>query len=286
MRQRSMTCTSVALLVLVTAVLLAGCTSNSTADAPGKQNGSAETTFTPGAAATPDQLQNGRGVGYFCDGETVVPVRLDARADDAQGVIEALLAGPTPEAKAAGYTSAIPAATELRRMTVEKGTATIDLSSEFGSAADASSMELRVAQIVFTLTRDPAVKRVVFKIGGKPVDTLGADGPSLAGAQTRGDWERTAPAVLIEAPVLGDSVASPFQVTGTASVPGRRFEISFKGADGFTTATAQVSVEGSGTARGVFKKKLTVSPGEGALMPWYLSSGKLVYPMRVPLVIR
>ena len=231
----------------------------------------------------------GPAVGYFCDGDTVVPVRLDAQTDDALGTLEALFEGPTPAAKAAGYTSAIPATSKVLGVDIDGKTAEVDVSSEFGSAGDggsASLMRLKFAQVVFTLTRNPAVKQVVFKINGEPMDALGSEGKSLTEPQTRADWEDSSPAVLVETPVLGDKVSTPVHASGTALVPTGMFSLSFKATDGFTVATDKIKVEGSGTVRGSFESTLAVDAGSGSLVPWYVTKdGKLAYPMRVPIVV-
>ena len=277
-------------LVLLTALLLTGCASKSASDSSNTKDGSTATTFTPGAAGPSGAVDAGRAVGYFCDGEAVVPVRLDARADDVLGGLEALFAGPTPAAKAVGYTSAIPAGSRVLNVDIDAGTATVDVSTEFGSGGGSSSMQLRVAQVVFTLTRDPAVKQVVFKMDGKPVTALGGEGLSLAEPQTRKDWESASPKILVETPVLGDSISGLADVAGTAFVPLGRFKLSLKGADGFTIATVQVSVEGSGTVRASFDESLTITAdaGKATITPWYASSadGSRVIPMQVPVVVK
>lgn len=263
--------TRLLLLALVLTLLLAGCGQNGDAD----------------DADSADSVLEGPAVGYFCDGETVVPVRLDAKADDALGTLEALFEGPTPVAKAANYTTAIPAGAKVLGVEVDGDTATVDVSTEFGSGGGSTSMQLRVAQVVFTLTRDPGVKQVVFTMNGKPIDALGGEGLSLSEPQTRSDWEKASPAILIEVPVLGDTVSSPVHVEGTAFVPSGLFSVSFTGTDGLTVATDKVKVEGSGTARASFDSTLSLDPGSGSLVPWYVSAegGKLAYPMRVPVVV-
>ena len=106
-----------------------------------------------------------------------------------------------------------------------------------------------VAQIVYTLTQFPNVRGVVF------ADTR-VPGKGL----TRADMEDFTPAILVESPVVGETVTGPIRVTGTANT----FEANFilrleargkKLAERFATATS-----GNGT-RGTFDA--TIAPPAG-----------------------
>lgn len=275
-------------LVLVATLLLAGCSGNTADSARSKSPTDAETGFAPGSDEASD-AREGRTVGYFADGAKLVPVRLEARADDPVGTLEALCAGPTEEAVEASYTTAIPAGTRALDVTVDGDTATVDLSSEFASGSDSPSMKLRVAQVVFTLTKHPAVKEVRFEVDGKPVSALGDSGLSITKPQTRADWEEFSPEVLVESPVLGDTVSSPLTITGSARVPASRFKLAIAGADGFqvvsatTTATAEVGV------RGDFERTLEfeLPAGAGTVVTSYAAPGGTRVPsMEVPVLVR
>lgn len=79
-------------------------------------------------------------------------------------------------------------------VTIVKGTATVGLQH---------ATEIEEAEIVFTLTQFPTVKRV---------DIAGRTG------LTRANFQRYVPPILVESPPPGSTVASTFHVSGTASV--------------------------------------------------------------------
>ncbi len=109
-------------------------------------------------------------------------------------------------------------------MTIEDGTARVDLSDEFASGGGSLSMQARVAQVVYTLTQFRTVKRVDFWIDGGLVETLGGEGLDLSAGQTRADWEELLPAIFVETPAVGDVITgSRLAVRGSASV----FEATF-----------------------------------------------------------
>lgn len=88
----------------------------------------------------------------------------------------ALLAGPTPEERAAGLSSEIPEGTRLRAIVVGGGVAAVDLSAAIERGGGSSSMQGRVWQIVFTGTQFPAVSRVRILIEGESRQALGGEG--------------------------------------------------------------------------------------------------------------
>jgi hypothetical protein len=156
---------------------------------------------------------------------------------------EALLAGPNDFERSTGMSSEIPAGTKLIKLNVADGTATVDLSNDFQSggmaALPALAMQLRVAEVVFTLTQFDGVQRVTITLDGKPIDG--------AADLRRTDLEVVTPKILAESPVPGDSVTSPVKVSGIANVFEGTVSYSVNAPDGaeldhgFTTATGQGS---------------------------------------------
>ena len=71
--------------------------------------------------------------------------------------MEDLLAGPNPLEARAGVTTVIPAGTRLLGLTISKGVATVDLSSEFESGGGSASMFARLAQVACTLDQFPTL---------------------------------------------------------------------------------------------------------------------------------
>jgi spore germination protein GerM len=58
-----------------------------------------------------------------------------------------------------GIGTLVPADTRRLGLDISGGTATIDLSSEYQSGGGSPSMTARLAQVVYTLTQFPIVKR-------------------------------------------------------------------------------------------------------------------------------
>lgn len=132
--------------------------------------------------------------------------------------VKQLLAGPTDEETVADVGTVIPAGTRFLALDIDGGTATVDLTSEYESGGGSASMFARLAQVVYTLTEFPTVERVSFMLDGEPVDVFSGEGIVLEKPVTRTDYEELLPPILVDSPSFGDSVSSPFEVTGTANV--------------------------------------------------------------------
>jgi sporulation and spore germination protein/immunoglobulin-like protein involved in spore germination len=169
-------------------------------------------------------------------------------------VLPLLLQGPSAEEVAAGVGTAIPAGTRYLKVTIgEDGTATVDVSSEYESGGGSASMFARLAQVVYTLTELPHVKRVSFELDGKPVDVFSGEGIVLEKPVTRADYEDQLPPILVTSNVFGAKVSSPVRVSGNANV----FEANVTGrildengkelVSRFTTATCGTGCRGDFT---------------------------------------
>jgi hypothetical protein len=155
-----------------------------------------------------------------------------------RAALTALLAGPTDAERAAGETSAIPAATTLRGVKLRDGEATVDLSGEFATGGGTLSMTARVTQVVFTATQFTNVDRVTFWIDGEPVETLGGEGLMLDEPQQRSDVSyELSGSVIIDSPQPGATVTSPIRVTGEGDV----YEAQFPIESGATASGSAVS---------------------------------------------
>lgn len=168
----------------------------------------------------------------------------------ARGAMEALLAGPNAVERGLGMGSAIPAGTRLLGITIEGGTATVDLSREFESGGGSLSMTTRVAQVVYTLTQFETVDRVTIRLDGKDVDAIGGEGVPAKNL-ARDDFRDNTPLILVESPRPGEEVGTQIRVTGTSNT----FEaaLSWEVRDssgkvireGFATATAGTGTWGT-----------------------------------------
>ena len=226
---------------------------------------------------------------YFIRAEKVGPARRPAvAATPARSAVEALLAGPSAADGNAGLTTAIPTGTQLLGLDIASGTATVDLSGSFGSGGGSLSMQERVAQLVYTLTQFPTVQQVSFHIDGKPATSLGGEGLIIDTPQTRAAWESATPAILLESPLPGDTVASPIVINGTANTFEATFQVRLVDAGGskvyehYVTATS-----GTGT-RGTFHESIAfrgAAPGPGTLEVFEVSAkdGSEINSVKVPV---
>ncbi|WP_422739865.1 Gmad2 immunoglobulin-like domain-containing protein [Micromonospora sp. WMMD729] len=110
--------------------------------------------------------------------------------------LDELAAGPTPAEAATGMVTLLPGGVEVTR--IADGVATL---GPVPSGDDPTDRRLREAQVVWTLTQFPTVRRVRFA-GAAPVGR--ADYPGLL-----------AP-IVVTGPSVGDRVTAPLAVTGTA----------------------------------------------------------------------
>ena len=180
---------------------------------------------------------------YFLRGEKIGAAQRPAPHGKVAGAaaLAALLAGPTAEERAAGRHSEIPAGTVLQGLAVHGGVATVDLSGRFESGGGSLSMLARLAQVVFTLTQFPSVERVQFKLDGQPVEAFGGEGVILAAYATRRAFADLAPAILVESPAVGETVASPLRLQGAALVFEATFLAHIVAEDGRTIAEQVVT---------------------------------------------
>jgi germination protein M len=165
--------------------------------------------------------------------------------------MEDLLAGPTPLEASAGVSTVIPAGTRLLGLTVSKGVATVDLSSEFESGGGSASMSARLAQVACTLDQFPTVKGVSFELDGQLVDVFSGEGIVLDHPVRCRDYEDLLPVILVEHPSIGQRVESGITVSGSANVFEANVTVRVLDAGGtemsrgFTTATCGTGCRGT-----------------------------------------
>lgn len=204
---------------------------------------------------------------YFLRDGKVAPVSrgvvAGSESDLAGAAVEELVAGPEGDTH---LESAIPDNTEAGSVEVNGNLAIVQLTPEPKNRAAR-------AQIVYTLTALPELKRVSFG-GGAAVG--------------RKAFEQQTPAILVESPLPDESVESGFEVTGTANTFEATFNYELKDAGGkvlrknFVTATS-----GSGT-RGTFKFTVPYKidqPQQGRLLVFELSAadGSRINESEIPL---
>ena len=180
---------------------------------------------------------------YFVRNELVATAGRAATAPAvARGALTELLAGPDDFETGIGMTTEIPEGTELLGVDITDGAATVDLSGEFQSGGGSLSMQLRVAEVVFTLTQFPTVETVSFELDGEAVEFIGGEGIDATDV-TRAEMSNVTPFILVESPVPGETVEDTFEVTGISNTFEANVQYRLVGGDGtvldegFTTAT-------------------------------------------------
>ena len=173
-------------------------------------------------------------------------------------------------------------------MTIDDAVATVDLSEEFASGGGSLSMGARLAQVVYTLTQFPTIETVSFMLEGVPVEALGGEGIILDVPVGRADFEEFTPAIFVEAPAVGDEVASPMRVWGTGNTFEAAFMVTLLGPDGeIVFEEPAMATSGTGT-RGTFDLTFTWAEalsGEGTLVVWESSAkdGEPINVVEIPV---
>jgi germination protein M len=244
-------------------VALASCGTGGAGSAGPVPTGGAATTV-PGSNTTPTVLTGGTGTEptgqkpiryevWFHRGEQLFLVSRTSEFTPRVGAaaMEHLLAGPTDPERVEGVQTQIPDGTELLGLSIDKGIARVDLTSEFESGGGSASMTMRLAQVVYTLTQFPSVKGVRFALDGETIDVLGGEGVVIDHPLTRKDYAELQPAIVVESPAIGDTVRNPVTVSGTANVFEANVTVLILDASGkeiartFTTATCGTGCRGT-----------------------------------------
>lgn len=237
------------------------------------------------ATATPREVH--AAVYFLHQGKLSAAPRTVTGPATAAAALRALLAGPNGYERRHDRATAIPSGTTLRSLAVRDRVATVDLSGRYDDASG-TPVESRLAQVVFTATGFPGVEKVRFRVDGAPPAGLGtaATGRPLA----RADFEELSPAVLVESPLLGDTVATPLRVHGTANTFEAEFRLRISDGSGREIADVRVSAtSGSGT-RGTFDVTVpyrAAGGGPGTLTAYVLSAedGRRIVVATVPLTL-
>jgi sporulation and spore germination protein/immunoglobulin-like protein involved in spore germination len=176
------------------------------------------------------------------DSSGLVPVLREVPSTKAvaMAAMAALLDGPT-ESEAGAMSSAVPAGSRLLGLTIKDKVATVDLSSEFESGGGSASANIRLGQVVYTLTQFSTVTSVVFQIEGRTVTVFGSEGIVLDGPVARADYVSLLPAIFVDRPAYGAALGNPGRVTGSAQdVFEATFRITLLDGAGKTIADQQV----------------------------------------------
>jgi sporulation and spore germination protein/immunoglobulin-like protein involved in spore germination len=190
---------------------------------------------------------------WFLRGEQLVRERRSHQKTPfvATAAMRDLLAGPSPAELESGLGSAIPAGTRLLGISIKKGVATVDLTSEYQSGGGSLSMQARLGQVVYTLTQFSTVRGVRFHLDGSPVNVFSGEGIVLDHPVGRKDYENLLPVIAVESPVAEARATSPLTVSGSANVYEANVTVKVLDENGhvlaktFTTATCGTGCRGT-----------------------------------------
>jgi germination protein M len=190
---------------------------------------------------------------WFAEGETLFATYRSQERTPRVGsaALEALLRGPDEFEQGYGLSSAIPEGTQLLGLRIEDGIAYVDLTSEFESGGGTLSMQMRLAQVVYTLAQFPTVEGVLFSLDGEQVDVIGGEGIVVDQPLRRRDFRDLLPAILVTSPALGQTVGNPVVIRGSANVFEANVSVEVLDASGqeiastFTTATCGTGCRGT-----------------------------------------
>jgi len=258
---------------------------------PSESTPGTATPRSPTGGSTGTQAKQIRTAVYFLHGEQVSPAPRSVTAPaTATGAVRVLLNGPNRYERDHSRTTAIPAGTKLHSVAVHNHVATVDLSGRYDDGGGSLSMRARLAQVVFTVTRFPGIHEVRFELDGKPVKYFGGEGIVLNGPVGRADFEDLTPAVLVESPLIGDTMRTPVRVWGSANTFEAVFRLKVTDVTGRTAADVRVTATSGTGTRGTFDVTFpykAARTGPGLLTAYYLSpkDGKPVTVDTVPLTV-
>jgi hypothetical protein len=230
---------------------------------------------------------------WFLDGEQLARQTRSQEATPfvATAAMNALLAGPTGAEAKAGLATSVPVGTKLLGISIKKGVATVDLTSQYQSGGGSLSMKARLAQVVYTLTQFPTVRAVLFHLDGEPVNVFSGEGIVLDHPVGRKDYEDLLPAITVDKPAAGARVSSPVDVSGSANVFEANVTVKVLDENGnvvghtFTTATCGTGCRGTYSVPVTFKVgreqpgSIVVTDDDAA------GTGTPPHQVRVPVVL-
>jgi hypothetical protein len=232
--------------------------------------GSDSTTATGSTTRTPTgttTLRTSVVVYYVRDGKMGAAGRTVPKTPAiGSAALEELFAGPTDSEQAAGLSTAVPAETKVESLDVSAGLATVKLNHALDPVG--------TAQVVFTLTHFPSVKRVAVN-GGPP--------------QTRKALEDLSPIILVEEPTPDETVTSPFEVSGTSDTFEATLQLQLTDGDGNTLSKQFVTATSGTGTRGTFSGLLPFKAPAGTQLVLHAyedsaEDGSRIHEVKVPLV--
>lgn len=177
-------------------------TASQAATASTETTGSTSTTPADGTSATnpplpPDSTVKTMKVKlYFGYEDRVMAVTREVPYSQAvaKTAMLELLKGPSAEElKGLKLHNEIPKGTKVLGVILDGNTIRVDLSKEFDDGGGTLSMDMRLAQVVYTMTQYSTIESVEFYMEGKKVKVFGGEGIMLDGPQRPEDYYNRVP---------------------------------------------------------------------------------------------
>jgi len=246
----------------------------------------ATTPSTASAAAPASGPTTELPIFFVRDGKLGVARRqVPADANIVNNALNALLGGPTQNETQAGLSTAIPDLTQVHSTGLMGDVLVVDLSGSFSALGPQFSSELRVAQIVYTVSVFPV--RVLFQIDGQPARAIGGfilpDRPV-----TRDDFASWAPPVLVETIGPDETLTPTTPISGSTAAAGTGVGIRVTDAAGNVVYEGTtLSAKGRG-ARHAFQTAapFTAAPGPGTLTVSELNPAPFTQPLVLTIPVR
>ena len=202
---------------------------------------------------------------YFLRNDQVWPVRREVTAPGTGAALDELNGGPSGDEESdLELTTAIP-----------DGGVSASVAGGVATVEETDLSEQALAQVVYTLTADPAVTSV--EVDGQPYD--------------RDDFEEFTPSVLVESPLAYDVVSSPLNARGTANTFEATFSFEIKDSEGEVIASDFATATSGSGMRGTFSfaQPFVVEGVEaGSLVVFELSAedGSRMNEVEIPLELQ
>lgn len=142
----------------------------------------------PSAAASAQAKPQTVRLFFTANGKLTTETAQVSGTTPAQAALTLLLKGP----KTSGHITEIPKGTELQSVSIQNKVATVSFNPAFFTEGGASGTQLRLAQVVFTVTQFPEATSVQLVRDGQTVGLIG-EGFPLNRPLTRGDFASVNP---------------------------------------------------------------------------------------------
>jgi immunoglobulin-like protein involved in spore germination/sporulation and spore germination protein len=286
--------------IVALGLLLSACAAKGVVDAgPGPggptPNSPSPKSSKPSTSPSPSPSSGGKTFTYqlwFTYGEHLFVTKRTEPFTPSVGAtsLRALMGGPSGQESAAGVGTAVPPDTTYLGLSISNGVATVDLSQEFESGGGTLSVSMRLAQVVYTITQYPSVDSVNFRLDGVPVKVFTGDGFILDHPVTRSDYEDLLPPILVERPLIGQRVASPVSISGTANVFEATVSIRILDEDGKVIAEAFTTAACGTGCRGTYSKDVAYhvdhdQPGTVMVFESSAENGEPINVVKIPVTL-